>query len=1059
MAQQVLPIIGAVVGGYFGGPSGAQAGWAIGAAVGGAVAASEPTPGPSLGELPVQTSYEGSPRAIIYGTATCTGYVLAFSDPIKTTEIETGDKGAPKSENEVVYRSYAIAICEGPIKAVLRVWENDKLVYDLRAGTQMLYESAKWLASGGGTTFYLGGEQQVPDIFMALNVSGLGETPGYSGTAYMFRLLSDTTDTRGAIPQYRFEVAVDAERFIGEVLNGPTISNGPYFGVSEDKLWAITSRDASTNWDLGLGKAYTVTLYDELFNPQEDVVVTNQGTDFSPGVGYYSHHIDGHAIGDSSGRTVLQHFGLYKAWYVPYDSAPNDWRDNEGSYYPGYGSLIWHDDATVYIGVRKGGSGGGTSWNSIYRFPTSLAVGKTVPVQAVAGVSTGSEPVFWMHLSRQGDVRAIDIMGVGKKWSGALADEEIWDVPDAIKAFIVGKPGLDAIQSFFGFGVDTAMNMAVYVVNTVPVSVHIYDLSGNLLDIKSIGAPTDRSSPTRVLFAENGVYVARAWKLYRIDAPPTYLGESVPLSSIVSDLHKRCGLDSSVYDVFDLTGINVRGLTLQSEGYSAADAISTLQDCYFFDKQEDGEQIKYPLRGKAVVTTLTIDDVVDVPDLSKREQAGEIPRKMNLMYQNSLAGYAPVKATFSSSSPDNKSTLEITTQVAVVLDVDEAQQMVHKVFKVAVANAQGEIKLSVPDVFIRLTPGDCIGLSLRGRVIRLRITEIEWADGVLNLTCRTDRQSAYTSVLTGIPIPEPTLPPSTIAGDTQFAYLDIPARIDSEDDLHYLVAGTSPMPGWYGWALQRSLDAGLNFSMVDTWNDRAIMGTLVDPVDAASEHYTDTTNTVRVQLYRTTQVIESQTEQQFLSEGGAFAIVRPDGSAEVMQYLDADDEGDGVFALTTLHRGLLNTVGSAHLEGALFVLLSSAKHVTAQSAWLGMDLTHRAVSLGESPESADIQTDTFVGRSQIEWPVAHLTVERDLSDVLTVSWLPRHRFGSDVNPIASVNFQGFRVTFDDGATSVSFDTTGTTYVYNASAMGSSVEVSVAPINRITGLGPVESVIA
>ena len=31
----------------------------------------------------------------------------------------------------------------------------------------------------------------------------------------------------------------------------------------------------------------------------------------------------------------------------------------------------------------------------------------------------------------------------------------------------------------------------------------------------------------------------------------------------------------------------------------------------------------------------------------------------------------------------------------------------------------------------------------------------------------------------------------------------------------------------------------------------------------------------------------------------------------------------------------------------------------------------------------DEQTETFVGRSQIEWPVAYLTLQRDGSDVIT----------------------------------------------------------------------------
>ena len=80
MARQVLPIVGAVVGAFFGSP---QIGYAIGAVVGNLV---DPVinQGPKIGETGAQTSAEGAPRAIIYGTAHVTGNVIV-SGPLVTT--------------------------------------------------------------------------------------------------------------------------------------------------------------------------------------------------------------------------------------------------------------------------------------------------------------------------------------------------------------------------------------------------------------------------------------------------------------------------------------------------------------------------------------------------------------------------------------------------------------------------------------------------------------------------------------------------------------------------------------------------------------------------------------------------------------------------------------------------------------------------------------------------------------------------------------------------------------------------------------------------------------
>lgn len=901
MAKSILPIAGAVVGAFFGAP---QIGFAIGSLIAGAIPGE--AQGPRIGETGAQTSQEGSPRAIIYGTAMCSGNVIASGPLIKRdVEENQGGKGGTDVSTEHAYRTYAVRVCEGPVAGLLRIWEDDKLVYDVRPESTLQAESEKWAVN---KVIYLGGEDQLPDPSLQM-IFGVDEVPAHRGSAYVVFIEEDLTDRRGSIPQYRFEVAGDSEIV-------PLLKIPDWFVFAGGSAGGGLRAGETTTWGETL----------DVFSAHGRVMLVRVSTDFDP-------------LLDVSLNIKLGGAVIYSLPNLP----PN---------------------AVFYLQLNA------LDQIADYRFiihnPTQesrdYAVGARVTFPSLLEAPMGYTQY---HLDQAVTLPGDDFWGVMRNGDGFFSAS--WG-PDAIE--IIGS------------------------------------------------------------------------------------GVTVPLSAIVADIHARCEFPADKFDVSELDA-RVTGLVLAGE-YSGADAINTLRSLYLFDRADYDKKIHYPKRGAAVVATLTYDDLVEEPDTSRREQAIEYPKKLHLGYQNAVGGYAVAKATSSRSSPDVRVVGETTVQVPVVLDPDQAAQAAAILHKVAYAEAEGEVKLSVPDSFLRFVPSNCIGLALRGRVSRLRIEQMDVAAGIIELTLRHDRQSAYTSNVTGVPIPAPTPPPPTIVGDSVLAVIDISARTDSEDDLHYLVAATGAMPAWNGATVQRSLDGGASYVNAASVGRGIIMGSLVNDVPVSPEHYTDVTTVIRVRLFRDTLRIEDITETQFLSEGGAFVIMRPDGSSEVLQYRDAVEVSMGVFDLSHLHRGQLNSGASAHLAGALLVGLSRAVHVDAQSAWIGAELTHRAVSNGESPELAAEQTEVFTAKSQTEWPVAYLALSR-AGGTVSATWTPRHRLGSDDAPVASINFQGYRVTLDDGALpAVSFDTASPAFTYDASTLGSPLAVSVAALNRITGPGPAVS---
>lgn len=900
-----LTVVGTVVGAYFGYPQlGAMAGAMIGSAV-------DPTTiqGPRINESGTQTVSEGLPRNVVFGTWKCSGNVIQTGPLVKQETSTSQGKGSTKIKGEIGLRTYAVGICEGEMGGLLRVWRNRKLVYDIRLGSGMEAESAKWIAN---KRFYPGSETQLPDPALELLDA---DTPAYRGSCYMAFEEDDVTDVQGAIPQYEFEVASAAS-----------------FAPGPDTLAPLV---AALMWR---SQTFSATFTE--YRSDEEAAV--------------------YASGEAQAN--ISPYGDLLECYV--DGAPEDntWKCN-------YEPANVQNFATTLI-----------NWRDIPGPEYTLVVGTA---KQLAQVEYRSDLLYQQGLG---------------------------------PVLLPGDPNYDNAT----FWAD--QRAAAIAAGTLHADV---------------------SSP--VVVPEYAL----------LDGGDTGQGNPVSLSSIVQELYRRCGVKSSRYDVSELTDM-VRGYGLSSAGYTGADAIDALRMAYFFDKSAHDKKIYHPKRGKVAVKTLTVADLTQLPESTKREQTAEIPYKLNVRYPNSDSGWAVLKETTGSDSPDRRTTGEVTLDVAVSLSSDEAAQIADKQYKTMLAEIDGTVELPIMlDAGTDLAEADCIGwVGYDSSQQRVRIEQMEFDNWSLKLSGKADRQSAYTSSVTGLPAPAPELPPSTIPGDTELAIIDGPARTDSEDDISYLAAATGSLPPWYGAELERSFGGGANYTDVMEFDAPAIMGVLLEDITAAAPYFTDTTNTVKVQFYREGASIDSLTPGQFLSRQGVFALQNSDGSWEYMQAKDVDEQIDGSFWLTTLHRGIANSGGSAHTAGAKFVWLADATYVPASSAWLGAALTHQATSFGESSDdTTNDQTQTYVGRAQQEWGPAYLRLSRDASNLITATWVGRGRFGNAFHPVMSKNFTGYRVTVTDGTTTTTTDTASQTYT---GTWANPVTVSVVALNRITGAGPATS---
>ncbi|MDP1730725.1 MAG: glycoside hydrolase/phage tail family protein [Devosia sp.] len=171
MATLALSLAGQVVGGALGGPIGATIGRALGALAGSAVDSMlfAERPEPMAGaDIRLQGSTEGGPVPRLYGWGRLTGNIIWATELEELNVESAGAKGTTQSGETGIAASFAVALCEGEVQRLGRIW----------ADGQPLETSALAIR------FYRGTESQIPDSLIEAK-QGTGQTPGYRGLCYL----------------------------------------------------------------------------------------------------------------------------------------------------------------------------------------------------------------------------------------------------------------------------------------------------------------------------------------------------------------------------------------------------------------------------------------------------------------------------------------------------------------------------------------------------------------------------------------------------------------------------------------------------------------------------------------------------------------------------------------------------------------------------------------------------------------------------------------------------------------------------------------------------------
>ncbi len=201
MATVVLQTVGGSLGALFGGPLGGIIGRAAGAIAGNIIdqqifGTTRRVEGPRLTDLHVMSSSEGAAIPRIWGRMRVAGQVIWATNFEEVADTDTeqasgkgGSGGGTKVTTYAYFANFALALCEGEIDRIGRVWADGK---DLDV-------------SGFTVRLHTGTDVQEPDSLIAAK-EGADNAPAYRGLAYLVFERLPLAGFGNRLPQISVEV-------------------------------------------------------------------------------------------------------------------------------------------------------------------------------------------------------------------------------------------------------------------------------------------------------------------------------------------------------------------------------------------------------------------------------------------------------------------------------------------------------------------------------------------------------------------------------------------------------------------------------------------------------------------------------------------------------------------------------------------------------------------------------------------------------------------------------------------------------------------------------------
>ena len=908
--------------------------------------------GPRLSDLSVQTSTYGADIPRLYGTIAVMGNLLwlengALKETARKNKSRSGSKGGSGGSTEptttyTYSATFHLALCEGPIAGIRRMWCGDKLIYN--AGSNDLDTIIASNQAANGWKLYLGSDDQMPDSRFEASV-GVGNASANRGLAYIAFYDFQLADYSNSLQGSQFKVEVMAQLDLGDDLIAAYTINKPHnaaaFGLpinSNGQAFAVRQTDSS--------------------------VVLDQYRD---GVATQSWVIDP-GINDTS---VLP----FSASLLSFDFAFNNYKlSGFGTPQVYFGTtsnirkiVMPEGNAITYFAeIAEEGCviqmRDFSSMHSLRRYSSGplgvVTLEASIDIAEPACIHSIGQELFTVR--RDGtsgpltiERRSIDDLSILSTETHTLSvagsispDNNCW-VNDGILYVSIGI--FDENVNLFGYS--PALSQVV--------SYHYVSTAGYISGFTDPRAASTCSIGDLFGWGQRLTGGDYSYVVFRVNSNA---GNLIQLSQVISTETELTSLLSS--DDIDTSLVSGLVTGYRVSGGSIRSSLGPLQQAYHFDAIQSGYKIKFITRGLGSVVTVDQADIGGGDGESgilqqSREMDPQLPAHTTVTYLDADREYAIGEQY--SDRLNTEAVNRVKRELALVLSADQAAG-VAEVLQGMPWLQRTDFSFTLPPTYSYLEPADTVTLPMDGAIYELFLTEKNTGqDGRLECSAKQARSALYTPTASG---GDGVVPDGTIglAGQTYYQLLDIPVVDESvQDDFGFIAAFTGYTDGWPGGTLFRSIDDGQTWVTVQGFVGKATIGTASDLLPGSDCTLIDqraiTVNLISGEL-------ESISRDQMLA-GNNYAAYGVNGRWEIVRFQNATLQVDGSYLVSGFLRGERGTewASGLHEDNDIFVLLDDPdlEFISMSAGTLMLEMDYRGITQGSSIDSAANTSFTYDG--------------------------------------------------------------------------------------------------